>query len=185
MAPFSIFEFSLGVPLGQVALARGAGLLLHWLTDSIAEHELDWLFSTGQIAASSNESLALTAFMRALRHKNLQRTRWTLADFLRQKPGAELPAAWVARITQAQRRLQESARRPQSPIAWAELTPQLLELAGWPGDRPFTSSEFQAHRRWEQTRDDCASLGFDGRRIEWKEFLATLDRAVNQNALRA
>jgi probable DNA repair protein len=176
----SVFEFSLGVPLSQIALARGASLLLHWLTEPIEEHELDWLFSTGQIAASPSESLALTAFMRALRHRNLQRTRWGLADFLRQKPGAELPAAWVARITQAQRRLQEFARRLQSPIAWAELAPQLLELAGWPGRRPLTSSEFQAHSRWLQTVDGCASLGFDGRRMEWKEFLVALDRAVNE-----
>lgn len=179
-APPSTFEFSLGVPLGQAALARGAGLLLHWLTEPIEEHELDWLFSTGQIAASPSESLALTAFMRALRRRSLQRTKWGLAEFLRQKPGAELPAAWVARITQAQRRLQEFARRPQSPIAWAELAPQLLEFAGWPGDRPLTSSEFQAHRRWQQTVDECASLGFDGRRIEWKEFLAALDRALDE-----
>jgi probable DNA repair protein len=176
----SVFEFSLGVPLGQAALARGAGLLLRWLTEPIEEHELDWLFSTGQTAASRNESLALTAFMRAVRRKNLQRIKWGLADFLRQKPGAELPAAWVARIAQAQRRLQEFARRPQSPIAWAELAPQLLELTGWPGDRPLTSSEFQAHRRWRQTVDGCASLGFDGRRVEWKQFLAALDRALNE-----
>jgi probable DNA repair protein len=176
----SIFEFSLGVPLSQIALARGASLLLHWLTEPIEEHGLDWLLSTGQIAASLSESLALTAFMRALRRKNLQRTRWGLADFLRQKSGAELPAACAARITQAQRRLQEFARRPQSPIAWAELAPQLLELAGWPGRRPLTSSEFQAHSRWLQTVDGCASLGFDGRRMEWKEFLVALDRAVNE-----
>jgi probable DNA repair protein len=56
----------------------------------------------------------------------------------------------------------------------------LLELVGWPGDRPLTSSEFQAHRRWQQTVDGCASLGFDGRRIEWKESLAALDRALNE-----
>ena len=176
----SLFEFSLGVPLSQVALARGAGLLLRWLDTPIDEHELDWLLSTGQIAASPDESMALTAFMRTLRRRNLQRTRWTLADFIRQKPGAELPAAWVARITQTQRRLQESARHSQSPPAWAELTPQFLEGAGWPGARPLTSTEFQAVRRWRQTVDDCASLGFDGRHIEWQEFLAALNRAVNE-----
>ncbi len=176
----SIFEFSLGVPLSQIALARSASLLLHWLTEPIEEHEIDWLLSTGQIAASPSESLALTAFMRALRRKDMQRTRWTLADFLRQKPRAELPVAWVARVTQAQRRLQEFARRPQSTIAAAELVPELLELAGWPGVRPLTSAEFQARRRWQQTVDDCASLGFNGRPIEWKEFLAVLDRAVNE-----
>ena len=179
-AASSVFEFSLGVPLSQITLARGAGLLLRWLADSILEHELDWLLSTGQMAASPAESLALAGFMRALRRKGLERTRWTLAEFLRQKPGTELPAAWVARITQAQRRLQEFARRPQSPLAWAELTPRLLELAGWPGGRVLSSAEFQAHRRWQQTVDDCASLGFDGRSIEWKEFLALLDRAVSE-----
>ncbi|MGO9326252.1 MAG: PD-(D/E)XK nuclease family protein [Terracidiphilus sp.] len=179
-APSSIFEFSLGVPLSQVALARGAGLLLHWLTELIEEHELDWLLSTGQLAASPAESLALTAFMRALRRKGLERARWTLAQFLSQKPGAELPSAWVARVTQAQSRMQESARRPQSPLAWAELAPRLLELAGWPGGRPLTSAEFQAHRRWQQTVDDCACLGFDGRPMEWKEFRALLDRAVSE-----
>jgi probable DNA repair protein len=179
-APSSVFEFSLGVPLSQVALARGAGLLLHWLTEPIEEHELDWLLSTGQMAASPAESLALTAFMRALRRKGLERTRWTLAQFLSQKPGAELPSAWVARVTQAQSRIQDFARRPQSPLAWTELAPRLLELAGWPGGRPLTSAEFQAHRRWQQTVDDCASLGFDGRPMEWKEFRALLDRAVSE-----
>ena len=179
-AQSSVFEFSLGVPLGQIALARGAGLLLHWLTESIDEHELDWLLSTGQMAASAAESLALTGFMRALRRKGLERTRWSLAEFLRQKPAVELPTAWAARFTQAQHRLQEFARRTQSPLAWAELAPQLLELAGWPGGRPLSSAEFQAHRRWQRTVDDCASFGFDGRSIEWKEFLALLDRAISE-----
>jgi ATP-dependent helicase/nuclease subunit B len=176
----TIFEFSLGVPLSQIALARGASLLLHWLSEPIEEHELDWLLSTGQIAASPGESLALTAFMHALRRKDMQRTRWALADFLRQKPGAPLPAAWVTRITQAQRRLQEFARRPQSTIAAAEVVTELLQFAGWPGVRPLTSTEFQARRRWQQSVDDCASLGFNGRPTEWKDFLAILDRAVNE-----
>ena len=174
-----LFEFSLGVPLGQIALARGARLLLRWLDGPIGEHELDWLFSTGQAAAQPEESRALTAFMRALRRRGLQRTRWTLDEFLRQTPGETLPAAWILRMTQAQRRLQEFARRPQSPLDWAELAPQLLEIAGWPGARPLASGEFQALRRWQQAMDDCASLGFDGRRMKWTEFMAALDRAVS------
>jgi probable DNA repair protein len=175
-----LLEFSLGVPLGQVALARGAQLLFRWLSDAIAENELDWLLSTDQIAASSDESRALSACMRALRRRGLQRPHWTLAEFLRQRPCAELPPEWVARMTQARQRLQEFARRPQTPLAWAEFSTKLLEMAGWPGARPLTSAEFQALRRWQQTVDACASLGFDGRRIAWSDFLAALDRAVDE-----
>ncbi len=175
-----LLEFSLGVPLGQVALARGAQLLLRWLGDSLAENELDWLFATGQIVASPDESRALTAFMRALRRRGLQRQRWTLSEFLRQRARAEFPAEWAARMTQGRQRLEEFARRPQTPVAWAEILPQLLKMAGWPGGRPLTSGEFQALRRWQQTVDDCASLGFDGSRMTWSDFLAALDRAVDE-----
>ena len=83
-------------------------------------------------------------------------------------------------MTQAQRRLDDFLRRPQTPLEWAELVPNLLDLAGWPGGRPLVSAEFQALRRWQQTVDECASLGFDGRRISWTDFLSTLDRAVNE-----
>ncbi len=178
----SLLEFSLGVPLGQVALARGARFLLRWLSDAIAENELDWLLSTDQIAASPDESRALTAYMRALRRRGLQRPRWTLEEFLRQPPHIELPAEWRSRMTQARQRVLESARRPQAPLAWAEILPQLLEMAGWPGARRQnrTSAEEQALRRWHETVDDCASLGFDGRRIEWGDFLTALDRAVDE-----
>jgi probable DNA repair protein len=175
-----LLEFSLGVPLGQVALGRGAQLLLRWMSDAIAENELDWLFSTDQIVASQDESRALTAFMRALRRRGLQRQRWTLAEFLRQRTRTELPAEWIARMTQVRQRLEEFVHRLQTPLAWAEFSAQLLEMAGWPGGRSLTSAEFQALRRWQQTVEACASLGFDGRRITWSDFLAALDRAVEE-----
>ncbi|MGA7342827.1 MAG: PD-(D/E)XK nuclease family protein [Terracidiphilus sp.] len=184
-----LFEFSLGVPLNQVALARGAHLVLRWLNAPIDEHELDWLLSTGQIAADERESHALTAFMRALRRRGLERTRWRFDEFVSQNPREALPAAWVARMTQAKRRLEQMTRGPSTapqrrdtatPIAWAELVPQLLKIAGWPGGRAPGSAEFQAMRRWRQAVDECASLGFDGRRIEWREFLAALERATGE-----
>ncbi len=55
-------------------------------------------------------------------------------------------------------------------------------MAGWPGAKrnTRTSAEEQALRRWQETVDACASLGFDGRRITWSDFLAALDRAVDE-----
>ena len=174
-----VFEFSLGVALGQVALARGACLVLRWLEDPIEEQELDWLLSTGQIAESLGESHALTAFMRAVRDRGLERTRWKLAEFISQPLGEKLPAGWIDRMTQAQRRLREFRSRKQTPLAWAELVPSLLKTAGWPGMRTLTSVEFQVVQRWQQTVDECASLGFDGQRVEWRDFLDSLTRAVD------
>lgn len=178
------FEFSLGIPLASVALPRGAHLLLRWLGAPLEEREIDWLFSTGQTTSSDAERYALTGFMRALRRSNRQRVRWALDSFLAQGSKAELPRVWVERIVAAKRQLEEFAHRPQSPLAWAELVPELLRSAGWPrpegSRRPLASAEFQAVRRWQQTVDECASLGFDGRRIGWDEFLHVLGRALEK-----
>jgi ATP-dependent helicase/nuclease subunit B len=174
------FEFSLGIPLGQVALARGAYLLLRWLSAPLAEHEVDWLLSTGQAAASLSESSALQAAMRTLRRRGLEQTHWTIDALIGQSLNDPLPAAWINRITEAQRRLAEFARLPQTPLGWAELVPQVLQAAGWPGARPLSSAEFQAAHRFQQTVETCGSLGFDGRRIQRQEFLSVLSRTLDE-----
>jgi probable DNA repair protein len=175
------FEFSLGVPLRQIALARAAHLLLRWLDGSLDEQELDWLLSAGCAAASPRESAALQAYMRALRRYGMERTHWTLAAFLGQRCASELlPAPWVERITAAQRLLTSFAQRPQSPLDWAELVPRLLEEIHFATARPLVSVEYQAVRRWQQAVESCGSLGFDGRRIGWKDFLTQLGRALDE-----
>ena len=175
------FEFSLGVPLSQVALARAAHLLLRWLDGPLDEQELDWLLSTGHAAATSQESAALQAYMRALRRNGLERTQWDLRAFLGQKCSAELlPAHWVECITTDQRLLADFARRAQSPLDWAELIPRLLEEIHFATTRTLQSAEYQAFRRWQHVVESCGSLGFDGRRIGWKEFLSQLGRALDE-----
>ncbi|MGO9775769.1 MAG: PD-(D/E)XK nuclease family protein [Terracidiphilus sp.] len=175
------FEFSLGVPLSQVALARAAHLMLRWLDGSLVEQELDWLFSTGLAAASAQESAALQATMRALRRYGLERTQWTLAAFLSERCASELiPAPWVERITAAQRLLASFARRTQTPLDWAELIPRLLDELHFAAAPPLTNTEFQALRRWHQAVESCGSLGFDGHRVSWRDFLSQLDRALDE-----
>jgi probable DNA repair protein len=158
--------------------------MLRWLSSSLAEHELDWLFSTGYVAASPQESVALQAHMRSLRRRARQRPQWTLKAFIAAANGSatenQPPSSWVNRTSEAQRRLDEYARRPQAPIDWVELVPQLLGTSGFPGANPLSSAEFQAADRWQQALEACASLGFDGRRIQWKEFLSALARTLDE-----
>ena len=175
-----LFEFSLGIPLGQVPLARGAHLLLRWLSNPLAEHELDWLLSSGQLATDAQESITAQAYMRALRGRGLERPQWTLNAFLAQPPNTTLPPMWVARLRESQRRLAEYSRLDRSPLDWAELVPQLLQASGWPGARPLSSAEFQTLHRWEQCVESCASLGFDGRRASWPAFLSVLACALDE-----
>ncbi len=176
------FEFSLGVPLSQVALPRAAHLLLRWLSRPLAEFELDWLFSTGYAAAAAEESAVLQARMRALRRRGLERPQWTLDAFLDSFVGSpqsgSLPPAWVDRVRQARRRLEEESRRPQGPLHWAELVPQLLEALRFAAGAPLGSAEHQAMRRWQQALETAGSLGFDGRSMEWKDFLSALARTL-------
>jgi ATP-dependent helicase/nuclease subunit B len=176
-----IFEFSLGVPLSAVSTAKAAHLMLRWQSGPIEEGEIDWLFSTGHAAASEGEAAALEHAVRELRRKGLERTRWGLETFCGQARTAKsLPSAWVERMKQAQRRLADLEQRPQSPLDWAEQVPKLLEAAGWPGYRPLTSSQFQAAQRWQQAVEACGSLGFDGRRMNWREFLEALSLALDE-----
>jgi probable DNA repair protein len=177
-----LFEFSLGIPLNQAPLARAAMLLLRWLSSPLAEHELDWLFSTGHAAAGPEETAALQARMCALRRRSQERPSWTLdawvTPFLGQPQDNPLPSAWIDRVLQAQRRLNEMNRRPQPPLDWAELVPQLLESLRFAGAATLSSSEYQAAQRWQQALETVGSLGHDGRRIDWKEFLSALARTV-------
>ena len=175
-----LFEFSLGIPLGQVPLARGAHLLLRWLDEALNESELDWLLSSG-LAASPGESTDLQGYMRALRHGGLQRTQWSLQAFVNPAPvSLKLPPSWIQRMIAAQRQLREIGSKPLSPLEWADKVPRLLQSMGWPGDQHRGSADFQSQRRWQQALDTVASLGFDGRRIGWSEFLSSLDRALEE-----
>jgi ATP-dependent helicase/nuclease subunit B len=175
------FEFSLGVPLARVGLARAALLLLRWLDGALEEHELDWLLSSGYTASVSEETAALQAYIRALRRRGLQLTRWTLDAFLRQPAASAAPAvSWIERTTAARQALRKTSVSRHSPLEWAAVASQLLETIGWPGGRQLTSAEFQAANRWQQALDQCGSLGFDGLSMRWDEFVSELDRIVNE-----
>ena len=174
------FEFSLGVPLSGIAIVRSALLLLRWLGGDLEESQLDWLFATGHSAAAPGETAALQARMRELRRRGWQRTQWRLKAFLQQPLKPEIPVAWAARMRAAQHLLQVASQQNRSPLGWAELTAQLLKDVRWPGASLGSSAEFQAARSLQQVIEECGSLGFDGRLVGWRDFLAALDRALQE-----
>jgi probable DNA repair protein len=170
------FEFSLGVPLLQMPLARASFLFLSWLDGPLSESQVDWLFASGYLAAAPQHVFAIQGHMRALRRRNLARPQWTLDAFLRS--GAPVTAA-LRRVAQAQQALAVALPRIHTPLEWAALVPDLLRTAGLASDLALSSAEFQTSRRWEHALDLCGSLGFDGRRISWPVFLASFESVLD------
>lgn len=171
-------EFSLGVPLGQEPVARSAMMVLRWMNGALEEQELDWLIAGGYAAANDRETAELAAAMRKIRRRHRQRTEWSLQDFVSEAALTSRP--WAIRMQAAQQRLATASSRDLRPLVWAETVSHLLETAGWPGARPMSSPEFQAARRWSQALEACGSLGFDGQRMGWNEFLAELSATLSE-----
>jgi probable DNA repair protein len=183
-SPTPVFEFSLGVSLSQVPLPRAAFLLLRWLSSTLAEHEMDWLFSSGYAAANPQESKALQARMRAVRRKSEQQPVWSLHEWLGRLTGNQddnrALAAWASRVDRVRARVKELAGRSRTALDWAELVPHWLELLEFAAAQPLSSAEFQASSRWQQALESAGSLGFDGRQISWNDFLSLLGRAFDE-----
>lgn len=174
------FEFSLGVPLVQIPLARAALLFLRWFDGALTETEVDWLFSSGYLTSNSEEALALQGHMRSLRRRNLARPEWTLDAFLQSGTvhAGVLPVGWTRRIAHASRLLTAAKGRSRTPIEWTALVPDLLSAAELPSEHTLSSAEFQAWQRLEYALDLAASLGFDARRVTWPDFLSSLERIL-------
>jgi len=188
LAPEALdFEFSMGVPLARVGVARSAVLLLRWLHEPITEPELDWLIGSGHLASTAEEEIALAKTMRQFRRDNQERMDWPIAEFasFAQSPSQNAETTpWPARLLAAQLQLRAEPER-QSPLAWVSVAERLLESLNWPGFRPLTSLGFQAQDRWQRVLEECGSLGFDSSRVAWPEFVSTLADAVSRTIFAA
>jgi probable DNA repair protein len=173
----SPLEFSLGIPLAHIPLARGAMLLLRWLNQPILEHELDWLLSTDSTSEGRADTAALQHYMQEIRRRNQQRPSWTLEAFLNAQPGGlKVPESWSRRMLTAARMLQEAEKQPA--LGWAALIPRIMKEAGWPGQSPMASASFQALDHWAKNIEECGTLGYDEQTLSWPVFHSALARQL-------
>ena len=175
------YEFSLGIPLAEVDVPKAFLMMLRWLADALEESAMDWLFATGISAGTEQETLALQAAMRRLRDKGMQRPAWNLSTFMQAAHRhAPLPLSWTQRIATAQKQLQDVERSVKRPSDWSERAAELIHMMRPQDARDFSSAQYQSLRRWNEALDACASLGFDGARIAWRDFLASLSLVMRQ-----
>jgi ATP-dependent helicase/nuclease subunit B len=172
------FEFSLGVPLAQVPLARAALLTLRWMQDPILQEDVSWLLLSGFLSEQEDEVLAIAAFdawVRKLPMRQREQDLVTFLDLLGEGRREAIPLSPLRQRLRAARKL-VTQREDLSFGDWVTVAGDVLAAAGWPGPHERGSEDFQAAARWSHLMDSVAELSFDGRTVEYGVFLEVLER---------
>jgi ATP-dependent helicase/nuclease subunit B len=176
------FEFSLGVPLGDVPMARSALLLLRWINEAMPQDQISWLLLSGFVCEHHDELLPGAELDARLRRQPMRQPEQDLETFLQ-----FLSEGWrEAKPLEGLRHRLRASRRllPQNKslnfAEWAGVAEQVLEAVHWPGAHQLQSEDFQVQARWSQLLDRVAALAFAGRKVDYAEFLAVLAHQAGQ-----
>ena len=169
------FEFSLGVPLADVPMARSALLLLRWMNGALQQDQVSWLLLSGFLHEQQDDLLPVAEFDVKFRRQSMRQPEQDLETFLQ----SANPPDKLRRSLQAGRRL-----LPQNGslnfAQWVDVAERILDAVHWPGAHPLQSEDFQVQARWAQLLDSVAALAFDGRKAGYSEFLDVLERQAAQ-----
>jgi probable DNA repair protein len=155
------YNFSLGLPLARQACVAVALQVLGLAAQPrrIVQEEFSALLRQPYWSGDFNEAdsrARLDARMREHLLPTLSLER--IVRFAEKCAAQDLPLTRLIGHLQAfQARLAAQPAR-QSPSAWALAFMQLLEAAGWPGERPLSSHEYQARHAFAETLQILAQL---------------------------
>ena len=162
------YNLSLGVPASSIPLLGTA-------LDLIA-------LAHGPLPSGRAAALLRSPYLGAADDGWLRRSRLE-ADWLnegRRRVGLDETIAALADVDHALferwRRARDSARLPSSATSreWAQFWRTWIEMAGWPGDRPLSSPEWQARDLWDELLGEFATFGVVAQRIAASDALASI-----------
>jgi ATP-dependent helicase/nuclease subunit B len=176
------YEFSLGVPLENVPMARAALLLLRWIHDTLPQEQLSWLMLSGFLCEHQDELLPIAAFDARLRNQAMRQPDQDLDAFLQLLSTGSKEAiplgALLHRLRIARKILPQEGALNFSE--WVTVAERILAAVHWPGAHSMQSEDFQVESRWSQLLDNVAALAFDGRKVGYSEFLEVLEQQAAQ-----
>lgn len=173
------YEFSLGVPLAEVPMARSALLLLRWMGQALLPDQVSWLLLSGFLCEEQDELLPIAEFDVKMRGRSMRQPEQDLDNFFRSSPPDKL-----------RRRLQHGRRLLPSNDSldfaeWVHVAEQILEAVHWPGAHALENEDFQVQARWTQLLDSVAALTFDGGMVGYAEFVEVLEHQAQQTIFAA
>jgi ATP-dependent helicase/nuclease subunit B len=169
------YEFSLGVSLADVPMARSALLLLRWMHEPLLQDQVSWLLLSGFLCEQQDELLTIAEFDVNVRRRAMRQPEQDLDSFLQ---SAHPPDKLRHRLQAARRLLHQDS--PLAFAQWVHVADQMLEAVHWPGAHVLESEDFQVQARWSQLLDSVAALAFDGRVVDYAEFLGVLEQQAKQ-----
>ena len=189
--PSSLFNFSLGQPLGDYALVRDAiNLLAFSPSRKLPFLEVSALLRSPFIAAAEQEQAARAMLDARLREAvapeiNLTTLRSKLANDVRLQhfaaPCGQLRERLDRVATLAETALKAVARGntgPSSPYDWSRYFGKVLMAWGFPGERSLDSIDFQVMAKFRDALASLASLAGVQPRMRADEALTQLRRIV-------
>ena len=176
------YEFSLGVPLTQTALADSALLLLRWTQEPLPLTAISRLlvspFVGGSRGGIAPQTQAAARFdsdtLGTLKTLRPELTLAACLDLL--KHASRHAPALLDLQTRLQALAQSASAQPatSSHAQWADSFRAALQAAGWTSAAVAESLTFQAHRRWESVLDELSALDVLGATPTAAEALRTL-----------
>jgi ATP-dependent helicase/nuclease subunit B len=169
------FNLSLGEPLSAYALVNTALGLLQLLGREIDFERASRIIRSPFIAGGEAERTARAGLDVELRRHaeplaTLERLRVMAAGY-----GGECPR--LLRLLDALGRFRKDRLfGAQAPSSWARAISEALSLAGFPGERPLDSVDYQALKRWHETVAAFAALDRVVPRMAYAEALSRLRR---------
>jgi len=169
------YEFSLGVSLADVPMARSALLMLRWMNEALLQAQVSWLLLSGFLCEQQEELLPIAEFDVSVRRRAMRQPEQDLDSFLQ---SAYPPEKLRHRLQAARRLLHQNST--MTFAQWVHVADQMLEAVHWPGAHLLESEDFQVQARWSQLLDSVAALAFDGRMADYAEFLEVLEGQAKQ-----
>lgn len=169
------FNLSLGEPLAAYALVNAALGLLQLLGRDIEFERASRLIRSPFVAGGETERTARAALDAELRRHAEPRVTLERLRVMAGAYGGDCPRLMHV-LDVLGRFRKDRLFGAQAPSAWARAMSDALSLAGFPGERPLDSIEYQTLKRWHDTVAAFAALDRVVPRMAYAEALSRLRR---------
>ncbi len=172
------YEFSLGRPLFDLAIAQTALTLLTWPLHPLPLETVSTLLLSPWFSPDPPSLAAFDAF--ELRNQTLLRPELSLSSFLALLTRSKHASPVALKNLRTLQKTAHDTPEPKSFTAWADTFRTLLEATGLPHHARTSSLAFQQHARFEAALDELATLDFETKRPDATEALAAFTRILRQ-----